>query len=217
MTEQTEAEKKKLFDKKMRLVWKLIVLQCLMIFVGLMWPLEKGTNGALAWEFVYLFVFASVLFLLFRSIGKIKYIKKKHQYDLCGKKDLFEKEAWQESDDLQVHVYKCIHCENVISVPLSLLKFVPEQMAECEMGTKTTWKERFTGLYNCYCGPPDLVDPMEELVKGMIGSAMSGPEFFDDPPDKGLPPRPRPKPRPRGWNPPAENPPPPQPPPPPKK
>jgi len=45
--------------------------------------------------------------------------------------------------------FKCIHCENIITLPPHLLKSLPKSIAMCPYGIRVKFKELIVGFYNC--------------------------------------------------------------------
>ena len=148
-----------MISKETRIAWLLILLQWIMIVSSWMWPLEKGTPLQIVWEIGFWGLLAAVFAILIWGLKSITYVKNKHQYDFSGT-----------GEGGLINIYKCKHCEDIKVIPRFMLEHMPKQMAECEMGSPATWKERCIGMYDCYCGSTDVKDPIEKLI--------SGPSFF---------------------------------------
>lgn len=130
----------------------------IMIVAYWLWPLEKGTVGLCVYQTTFWSIFVGVIFLCFRGIRKA-ISTKKHQYDFSGQRGVPGRGI---GEGEKRYIYKCRHCEDIRTFPNQLFEFtdnvlflknMPRKIAGCEMGSSTTWKERITGLYDCYCGP----------------------------------------------------------------
>lgn len=110
------------------------------------------------WDICFFFIFsAQIAFIAIHIKQLFRY--KKHEYVFINRIDIrppmskeikeLPKRIFPNTSSFDLLFFKCIHCENIITLPPHLLKSLPKSMAMCPCGIRVKIKELITGSYDC--------------------------------------------------------------------